>query len=92
MELKTRLLNEIATEEAKMTPPPQPPKNDDDHVETPVVVTPPPKKKKTVSIKEITAYSSWQLETEDDVHRYVEELQKKLIAKLEIDTIIHVEF
>ena len=75
-----------------MTPPAQPQKYDDDPGETPVVVTPPPKKKKTVSIKEITAYSSWQLETEEDVRRYVEELQKKLIAKLEKDTIIHVEF
>ena len=90
--LKTRLLNEIATEEAKMTPPPQPQKNDDEHGETPVVVPPQQKKKKTVSIKEITAYSSWQIETEEDVRRYVSELQKKLMDKLENNTVIHIEF
>ena len=45
-----------------------------------------------MSIKEITAYSSWQIETEEDVRRYVSELQKKLMDKLENNTVIHIEF
>ena len=39
------------------------------------------KKQRTVSIKSINTETTWQLETVDDVKKYVAELEKKLIAQ-----------
>ena len=60
----------------------------------PVVVVPVPKVKKqrTISIKSINTEATWQLETSEDVKKYIAELEKKLMAQLEDDTVIHVEF
>ena len=80
--LKVRLLNEIAEEEARLTPGPGP---DDDN-------PPVKKKKKTVSIKSVSAATSWQIENIDDVDKYLTDLRKKLIGTLEDDTIINIEF
>lgn len=96
--LKVRCLNEISTEEAKLIAIEQPEKVAEDTnygtgSETPVVPAPAPvKKKKTVSIKSINNATTWQLETEADVKKYIEELEKKLINTLEDNTIINVEF
>ncbi len=95
--LKVRLLNEIAAEEAKLTPPPVvppivPPEDDNKTPVTPVPPKPPVKKHKTVSIKSVNSSATWQLETEDDVRRYVAELEKKLIGALEENTVINIEF
>ena len=96
--LKVRCLNEISAEEAKMiqaaTPAPVVDDNTGDEV-TPVVVAPPvvpTKKKKTVSIKSINTSTTWQIETADDVKKYVSELENKLINSLEEGTIINIEF
>ena len=92
--LKVRCLNEISNEEAKY------------RVETTAVgensttnaeshdiaVSTPVKRKKTVSIKSINNATTWQIETEEDVKRYVAELEKKLIETLEDGTIINIEF
>ncbi len=83
--LKNRMLNEIAEKEAALTPPTiiggKP--------ITPVIPT---KKHKHVSIKAINIEMSWQIETKDDIERYVETLKKQLLDQLETDTIISVEF
>lgn len=50
------------------------------------------KKQRIISIKSINTETTWQLETEEDVKRYVADLEKKLLAQLENDTVIHVEF
>ena len=50
------------------------------------------KKQKTVSIKSINTSNTWQLESADDVRRYVSELQDKLMRALEKDTVINIEF
>lgn len=50
------------------------------------------KKQRTISIKSINTETTWQLETGEDVKRYVADLEKKLLAQLENDTVIHVEF
>ena len=50
------------------------------------------KKQRTISIKSINTETTWQLETEEDVKRYVADLEKKLLKQLEDDTVIHVEF
>ena len=77
-------------------PPPQPPVDPDpvNPVKPVVPVTPVPKikKQKTVSIKSINTEATWQLETADDVKKYIAALEKKLMAQLEDDTVIHVEF
>ncbi|MGN1433761.1 MAG: BREX system P-loop protein BrxC [Ruminococcus sp.] len=94
--LKVRCLNEIENEEAKLVPPK--PLNDDsentdngstEEIAPPVVKV---KKKKTVSIKSINNATTWQIESEEDVKRYVAELEKKLLAALEDNTIINIEF
>ena len=79
-----------------MTPPtpPQPPVSGGNGDTPPV--TPPPakpvKKRKSVSIKTINNASTWQIETEDDVKKYVTELEKRLIDTLEDNTVINIEF
>ena len=50
------------------------------------------KKQRTISIKTITTETTWQLETAEDVKRYVSELERKLLEQLEKDTILHIEF
>ena len=50
------------------------------------------KKQKTVSIKSINISNTWQLESADDVRRYVAELQERLMKALEEDTIVNIEF
>lgn len=82
--LKVRCLNEISSEEAKIIESKQPPQ--------PIAPLPPVKKKKTVSIKSINNANTWQIETEEDVKRYVAELENKLINTLEDNTIINIEF
>ena len=50
------------------------------------------KKAKTISIKSVNLEQTWQIETPEDVKRYITELEKKLIGALEDDTVIHIEF
>lgn len=95
--LKVRLLNEIAVQEAKLTPPPVTPVIEPTNGETPPSVAPiapkpPVKKQKTVSIKSVNTAATWQLESEADVKRYIAELEKKLLAQLEDNTVINIEF
>ncbi|MCD8362902.1 MAG: BREX system P-loop protein BrxC [Lachnospiraceae bacterium] len=102
--LKVRCLNEIvaaesrlqaqkAVEEAAKHPQIQPEMIREGAAdEAPPAPTPIVKKQRTVSIRSINTQTSWQLETEEDVRRYVAELERKLIAELEKDTILHVEF
>lgn len=78
--LKVRCLDEINELEAKLATPPEKPED------------PPVKKRKTVSIKTINSSSTWQIETEDDVKKYVSELEHKLLATLEDNTVINIEF
>ncbi|MDO4439438.1 MAG: BREX system P-loop protein BrxC [Eubacteriales bacterium] len=88
--LKIRCLNEIAGEEARLTPvEPVADVSDDDVHPTPVL---PVKKSKTISIKSVNNASSWHIETEEDIRKYIAELEKKLIDSLEDDTIINIEF
>ena len=96
--LKLRCLNEIASEEARLAPPVAPPKPPVEGGEgnanppAPPVIAPPVKKRKSVSIKTINNASTWQIETEDDVKKYVAELEKRLIDTLEDNTVINIEF
>lgn len=94
--LKVRCLNEISTEEAKYVAAPQQPSHvaeDPNYGEKEKQPAPAPvKKKKTVSIKAINNATTWQIENEADVKRYIAELEKKLMSSLEDNTIINIEF
>ena len=96
--LKVRCLNEINKEEAKLIAEEQPAQapdnaNQNSTLDTPNVPAPAhAKKKKTVSIKTINNAATWQIENEEDVKRYISELQAKLLETLEDDTIINIEF
>ena len=50
------------------------------------------KKYKTVSIKTVNNASTWQLESEEDVDKYISALQAKLKGMLEENTVINIEF
>lgn len=93
--IKIRCLNEIYREEyvlaAKQQVEVMEPDNDVDDASV-VAHIPNVKQMKTLSIKAITGYASWQIETEADVKRYVAELEKKLIDTLEENTVINIEF
>lgn len=64
--------------------------------ENPIIDTPPqipkPKKQKNVSIKTVNVENTWRLESEDDVKKHLAELEKELLAQLEEDTVVNVEF
>ncbi len=47
---------------------------------------------KNVSIKKVTGTSSWRLENSADVDKYVEDLRRKLLAEINDDTILNIEF
>lgn len=92
--LKVRCLNEIDDEEAKYieaeTESAESTASKDEGPARPAPVA--VKKKKKISIRSVNHAATWQIETEEDVKRYVSELEKKLIATLEDNTIISIEF
>ena len=51
-----------------------------------------PKKKKRVAIKAVTLTSSWRIESDADIDKYLDALRKNLKAQLEDDTIVSIEF
>ena len=95
--LKVRLLNEIIEEEAYIVasqkPEISPTPVSGKVAETPVEYNKPKvKTQKTVSIKSINMETTWRIETEEDVDRYVESLKAKLKQNIKEDTILNVEF
>ena len=87
--LKVRLLNEIAAFVEKRASAQRgggvnPPKD--------LPPQPPVKKRRTVSIKSVNTSSTWQIETAEDVDKYVAALQAKLKGMLEENTVITIEF
>ena len=94
--LKIRCLNDIHSEEVKMIDLQQPVKpnlasgrSGEKYIDSSPI---PVKKSKTISIKSVNNVSSWQIETEEDVKKYIEKLENKLINLLEDNTTINIEF
>lgn len=58
----------------------------------PAPAQPKPKKRKNVAIKSVILTSSWQLETEADIEKYLAELEENLKKQLEENMILNVEF
>ena len=91
--LKVRFLNQISSEEEKLINLQKLSEDKsltDEKVENSTVV--PVKKIKSISFRSINNSLSWQLETEADVKKYIEVLEKQLINSLEKNTIINIEF
>ena len=61
---------------------------------SPVVIDPPIRVKKTknVTIKNMTHTASWRLESTEDVDEVLDALRRSLIAELDQNDIINVEF
>jgi hypothetical protein len=86
--LKIRLLNEmdqldIALAKKKAV--------DNPHVDI-VVDIPAPKKTKNITIKHATHTSSWRVESEGDIDKYLAELKKTLMDELDKNDIVNIEF
>ena len=99
--LKVRCLNEISAAEKKILDDKSAENqakssaNDSDGGQNADIAATPAKKvkaTKTISIRSVNAEHTWQLESEEDVKRYLAELEKRLIAVLEEDTVINIEF
>ena len=87
--LKLRLLNEMDARDASLAA--QKETEQEAHEETP----PAPQKVrkiKNVSIKKVTGTSSWRIESKEDVERCVKEMREALLAQLDEDTIVNIEF
>ena len=76
--LKVRLLNEMAKKDQ----------------ETPLGPGPitPVKKRKSISIKNVSLTSSWQIESAQDLDKYMSDLRAQIMKELDQDTIINIEF
>ena len=91
--LKVRYLNQISSEEEIFINLQKQAEDKSlmaEKVENSTVV--PVKKIKSISFKSVNNSLSWQLETEADVKKYIEVLEKQLINSLEENTIINIEF
>ncbi|MCM1133896.1 MAG: hypothetical protein NC340_10555, partial [Ruminococcus flavefaciens] len=86
--LKTRCINEIDREEAKLAPAPA---NTDSSKEIPSAPVVPKKKRKTISMKSLSVERAWEIETADDVDRYISSLKAKLLDNIEENTIVRIE-
>lgn len=90
--LKVRLLNEISAEEEKyLAEQAAKAAVESAKTETPVTPVPVQRKHKTVSIKTLTGRSSWHIESDEDVRRYLSELQQRLEKELGENVIVNVE-
>lgn len=49
------------------------------------------KKRKNISIKSVSLSASWQIESPQDVEKYVTELKQRILKELEENTIINIE-
>lgn len=86
--LKVRCLNEISNKENDLAAEETVSYgNENEEVSVPKI-----KKQRTISIKTINTEATWQIETAEDVKRYMVELEKKLLEQIEENTVIHIEF
>lgn len=83
--LKVRLLNEMAKKDEKIAED-TPPYGNDGGDPKPV------KKQKSISIKSVSLTSSWQIESSQDLDKYISELREQIMKELDQDTIINIEF
>lgn len=94
--LKVRLLNEIGAEEdrilAELAAKEAAESAQTHGTDTPANPAPKQKKHKTISVKTLTSHTTWRIESDEDIKSYLAELEKKLIAAIEDDTVVNIEF
>jgi hypothetical protein len=83
--LKVRLLNEMAKKDEEIAED-TPLYGNDGGSPKPV------KKQKSISIKNVSLTSSWQIESAQDLDKYISELREQIMKELDQDTIINIEF
>jgi hypothetical protein len=86
--LKLRLLNEISAKEQELI---EKEAKDNQKPVQPDTPLAPPKKKKNISIKSIAVSTSWQIETPQDVDKYMSALKNRILEQLDKDTVINIE-
>lgn len=84
--LKVRLLNEMAKKDEKVA------EETEEYGENGNGQKPPAKKHKSISIKNVSLTSSWQIESAQDLDKYISELREQIMKELDQDTIINIEF
>ena len=90
--LKVRLLNEITAEEEKyLAKQASKAAAESTEIEAPVTPVHEQRRHKTVSIKTLTGRSTWRIESDDDIQKYLTELEKKLKGEISNNTIVNVE-
>lgn len=50
------------------------------------------KRQRNISIKDINHSNSWQIETKEDIEKYLQDLRKRLEKEIEENTILNIEF
>lgn len=96
--LKVHLLNEIAKKDEQLaianakTVAEEPPKHGGPATQPVAAPQPKIKKHKSISIKTVNVANSWQIETEQDVDKYMAALKAQIVKELAEDTVINIEF
>jgi hypothetical protein len=94
--LKVRLLNELAKKDEQIAR--DKVREDNEKYNQIDVVKPNPmpqpkiKKRKNISIKSVNLAASWQIETPQDVDKYIAVLRDRILKELDEDTVINIEF
>ena len=84
--LKVRLLNEMTDKDLKLAE--ETGAYDDSAIEP----KQPVKKKKSMSIKNVSPSSTWQIESAEDLDKYINDLREQILKELSQDTILNIEF
>jgi hypothetical protein len=90
--LKIRFLNEITTEQERIAKERQKKPNESFSAKPEIGNIKPIKKQRNISIKDINPSSSWQIETKEDVEKYLKSLKERLEKELKENTILNIEF
>lgn len=88
--LKIRFLNEIIAEQERRAKENEKGKDTGGTGEDKEVK--PTKKHRNLSIKDINISNSWQIETKDDIDKYLQDLKMRLEKEIEENTILNIEF
>ncbi len=94
--LKVRLLNELSKKDEQIAR--DKVKEESGKYNQSSTVNPEPiphpkiKKRKNISIKSVNLAASWQIETPQDVDKYIAALKERILKELDADTIINIEF
>ena len=94
--LKVRLLNELSRKDEQIAR--DKVKEESEKYNQNNTVNPEPmpqpkiKKRKNISIKSVNLAASWQIETPQDVDKYIVALKERILKELDADTIINIEF